>query len=322
MVSIAVIGCGIAGTSLAYLLSRSNSNINVTLFDKGRGIGGRMATRYSNAYEHDHGAQFFTARSDEFRQFLSLFDDAVASWDAVVTTLSPDAKSYKRPWFEPHYVGAPRMNSLCKKIAEDMDVHLGQRITRVTGVPGNWFLESDDALSGPFDWVISTAPAPQTFELLDLKPVDVTYEPAFALMVPLRQRPAFDAAVVKDSLIDWVALTGTKPGRTDTEYSNLVAHANPAWSLQVLEKPLDEVKHSMLEALETLSFDCDGDASMIHRWRYARVSQPASEPFLLDPIGQLAACGDWCVGRTVEDAFHSSLQLASELQLHLLSKAC
>ena len=322
MASIAVIGCGIAGTSLAYLLSRGNSNVNVTLFDKGRGIGGRMATRYSNVYEYDHGAPFFTARSDEFQQFLTTFSDAVASWEAAVTTLSPAAKAYKRPWFEPHYVGTPRMNSLCKKVAEGMDVHLGQRIASVTGVSGNWFLESDDALSGPFDWVISTAPAPQTFELLDLKPVDIAYEPAFALMVPLRQRPAFDAAVVNDSLIDWVALTGSKPERIDTEDCCLVAHANPAWSLQMLEEPLDEVKHSMLAALMALSFDCDEDASMIHRWRYARVSQPASEPFLLEPIRQLAACGDWCVGRTVEDAFQSSLQLSNELRLHLLSKAC
>lgn len=321
MISVAVIGCGIAGTSLAYLLTRGDARVNVTLFDKARGMGGRMATRYSDTFEHDHGAQFFTVRTDEFRQFLAPFSDAIASWDASVTTLSPLSKPCKRPWFESHYVSTPRMNSLCKRIAEGLDVHLGQRITRVSGVPGSWFLESDDALSGPFDWVISTAPAPQTFELFDLTPVDVRYEPAFALMAPLLRRPTFDAAVVKDSVIDWVALTGSKPGRKDDRPASLVVHANPEWSAQVLEAPLDEVKASMLEALAALSLDCDADAAMIHRWRYARVSRAAQEPFLIDASRQLAACGDWCVGRTVEDAFQSSLQLSTELRLSFLSKA-
>ncbi len=42
----------------------------VTVLDKGRGVGGRMATRRFGGGSFDHGAQFFTARSDEFKEMV------------------------------------------------------------------------------------------------------------------------------------------------------------------------------------------------------------------------------------------------------------
>ena len=81
-----------------------------------------MATRYSEKLEFDHGAQFFTIRGSRFRQFLSRYKNAFKAWPAATTTLSPDKKEYTRLWFETHYVGTPRMNSLCKKIAESQDI--------------------------------------------------------------------------------------------------------------------------------------------------------------------------------------------------------
>ena len=38
----------------------------VTVFDKGRGPGGRLATRRADDLRFDHGAQYFTARDPRF----------------------------------------------------------------------------------------------------------------------------------------------------------------------------------------------------------------------------------------------------------------
>jgi len=57
---IAILGGGVAGLSAARELRRHG--IDVKLFDKSRGVGGRMSTRYAGDWEFDHGAQYFTAQ--------------------------------------------------------------------------------------------------------------------------------------------------------------------------------------------------------------------------------------------------------------------
>ena len=60
--SIAIIGAGIAGSSLARLLT-DTARAEV-LFDKSALVGGRMATRHTDLVTFDHGAPFFTAREN------------------------------------------------------------------------------------------------------------------------------------------------------------------------------------------------------------------------------------------------------------------
>ena len=109
---IAVVGAGLAGVSVARVLSEI---AEVFVFEKSRGLGGRMATRRSGDFQFDHGAQFFTARSPEFRELLGDLDSSIVQgWDAKVVTFARDRKTFKREWFETHYVATPQMNSLVK----------------------------------------------------------------------------------------------------------------------------------------------------------------------------------------------------------------
>jgi len=60
--------------------------------------------------------------------------------------------------------------------------------------------------------------------------------------------------------------------------------------------------------LNQLGFSFMGPPA-IHRWRYAQVCKPHDEPFWMDVDLKMAACGDWGLGPTVEDAFSSAHQL-------------
>ena len=133
--SIAIIGAGIAGSSLARLLT-DTARAKVSLFDKSPLVGGRMATRHTDLGLFDHGAPFFTAREDSFKEFLTSYPYSFGIWDAKVTTLSPEGKMYKRQWFEPHYIGVPTMRSLCETIVEGLDTRLGSEVTSVSGETG------------------------------------------------------------------------------------------------------------------------------------------------------------------------------------------
>jgi predicted NAD/FAD-dependent oxidoreductase len=43
----------------------------VTIFEKARGAGGRMATRRAEPFIFDHGAQFFKAKTGRFSAFIA-----------------------------------------------------------------------------------------------------------------------------------------------------------------------------------------------------------------------------------------------------------
>ena len=65
---VAVIGAGISGLVCARLLVEQG--MEVTVFEKSRGVGGRMATRRTPEGCHfDHGAQYFTVRDERFRRY-------------------------------------------------------------------------------------------------------------------------------------------------------------------------------------------------------------------------------------------------------------
>jgi predicted NAD/FAD-dependent oxidoreductase len=63
-VRVVIVGAGLAGLSAARLLR--DAGHDVVVLDKGRSPGGRCATRRIGNATLDHGAQFFTVRSDEF----------------------------------------------------------------------------------------------------------------------------------------------------------------------------------------------------------------------------------------------------------------
>ena len=67
MLTIAIIGAGISGLTAANILK---DVAKVTVFEKSRGVGGRIATRRAEPFYFDHGAQFFKARTEDFQSFI------------------------------------------------------------------------------------------------------------------------------------------------------------------------------------------------------------------------------------------------------------
>ncbi len=233
-IKIALLGTGMAGAAFYDSLS-TLEDWEIEVFDKSRGIGGRLTTRYTETHQFDHGAQFFTARTTAFQVFLKNTGH-VESWTPHITTLSATQAPFKRIWYEPHFVATPRMNGLCKQIFDGDRVTLGTEITRVEQSDAGLVLVTNDGVQyGPYHRVVSSAPAEQTariFAGVATTPfLEVSSDPCFALMLPFSaadKLPSFDAAVVKDSIVNWLAFTDSKPGR---EYApSLVAHSDGIWA--------------------------------------------------------------------------------------------
>ncbi len=319
--SVAVIGAGMAGVTAARLLSERGYPVRI--FDKGRGIGGRMSTRREGDCAFDHGCQFFTVRDDRFRSYVEAWQDAglVSPWRhriancdrGDITVLRDDTV---------RYVGVPGMNAMIKGMAEGLSIQLATRIVEINETDEGWRLVAD---SGPvddaFDMVIVTAPAEQSSDLLKAAPAlqakaaSVRMQPCWAVMAMFEFEldAPFEAAFVRNSPLVWVANGGSKPGRAAHEA--WVLHASPAWSRAHLDDKPDAVIAQLLRAFyEALGIkDVDPSVTLAHRWRYAAPENALDCGFLWDAELNIGAAGDWCLNARVENAFLSGFLLADHI---------
>lgn len=321
MTRIAVIGAGIGGVCLARELSRHH---DVTVFEKGRGVGGRMATRYAGQFMIDHGAQYFTVRDPRFAAVLGpLFaDGTVAPWTGSIATIDNSIITAMSKPRDLHHVGVPNMNSVAKALAVDLDLRPGIEITPLAGrTPGGWHLTDLPGNDhGVFEWVVSTTTAHQTIALFaksapsDGPLITTRMAPCYALMLGF-ERPLnlpWVAARLSASAIDWIGVNSSKPGR-DPSGTTLVVHSTSDWAALHLGQDIDDLGRLLATALhEATGIDPDLAAyTATHRWASARrLSQPDSQPYL-DQTLQLAATGDWTTGSRVEDTVLSALDLAA-----------
>lgn len=318
---IAIIGAGLSGLTLANTL---RDVYDIEIFEKSRGVGGRMSTRRADPYQFDHGAQYFTARTSAFKDFLKPFIEkqTVQIWHANAVTLDKEGKSNKREWPEPHYVCAPSMNSLCKDLANNQALHLATEISGVQRQDSKWsLLDKNQNSYGGFDGLICSVPSHQAVALLpknfqyleDIQ--NIKMQGCFSLMLGFTEKPTlnFDFAMPTNSPIGWLAVNSNKPDRK-TGHSIIVQTTN-TWAEEHIEDDLKEVENTLLVELEDL---CDIDTSkaeliQTHRWRFANTLNSAEKPFWDDNMN-IGVCGDWCTGKRVEQAFTSANILAEQVK--------
>lgn len=324
MKKIAIIGAGLSGLSLAQKLK---TTADVTIFEKASGASGRMATRLAGEYEFDHGAQFFIAKTPEFEAFIQSLLEAkiIERWDANFVEINKQTIISGRQWNadNPHYIGAKRMNQIGKYLAKGLTLKLNTEVAPLKQqINAKWPLQDSDGNDlGAFDWVISTAPAKQSSILLPsffspqkrLKATKMLG--CFALMLGLENDPdlPWQAAVVKEADISWIALNSHKPGRPKA--TCLIAQSTNNWAATNSEMDHGHViKHMQQELLEITGHDfSNANHTALHHWRYANIEKQQGPPYLLDKANQLAACGDWCIMGRMESAYLSAHHLHQSL---------
>jgi len=307
-VTIAIIGAGIAGVVLARRLREADHA--VTIFEKSRGAGGRMATRRAHGMAFDHGAPCFTAQTERFRAYLEplMADGLVLAWRGRFAGMGA----------EDRFVAAPAMNALAKALADGVEVRTQTHAAAITAP--HVLHDADGAALGRFDWIISTAPGPQTAALFgERAPVPLAPEQmtaAFTTMLGFAEAhdPGWDMAEFDDPVIASIMLNSAKPGREGSGAA-FVIHARSDWSEPRIDEAPDAVQPLLTEAFTRLT-GVDAQAATYaetHRWRYAHANDGIPGGYILAPNAGLAACGDWCMGGGVEAAFTSAMRLADAL---------
>ena len=319
---IAIIGAGLSGLTAAINLDRT---ADITLFEKSRGAGGRICTRYVDSYNFDHGAQFFTARSAEFKEFLKplIKSGVVDNWKARWIEVKDNRIISRQQWSDdlPRYVGVPSMSVIGKYLSKNLNIKLNTEVS-IQKSPKGWnIIDCNGEVFDHYDWVISSIPAEQSLKLL---PDYFSYHDAlkqkkmlgcYSLMLGFDEvlDLDWDAAQLTGTDISWIAVNSSKPGRSG-DYSLLV-HSTNDWAEEHLDDDVDTVKEYLCSQVAEIIGQNVYSAQHIdlHRWRYANIPRQDQNTLFIDSESKLATCGDWCKKGRIEEAFRSGFELAKEM---------
>jgi len=327
MKNVAIIGAGISGLTLANLLK---DHAQITIFEKARGVSGRMSTRRHEPYFFDHGAQYFTVRHQCFHDFLDplMRNGIVKQWNPRYVKFDHNQIIMRKNWAddEPRYVGAPGMNQIAKYLAKDVNVILNEEIV-LLDKENTWQLKSKKGnLYHSFDWVISTAPAPQSASLLpktfkyqdEISKIKMT--PCLCLMLGFSKSLSleFEAAHVVNSNLSWLAVNSHKPDRKGL--FSLVVHSSENYAQRAIREDDEKIIEELcVETSRLIGQDVfAADFKSIHRWRYANIRKKDPKKLFIDHDLKIAACGDWCDQGRVEGAFISAWNLVKPLKEDIL----
>jgi renalase len=303
---VTVVGGGISGAACANVLAAAG--VQVTLRDRGRRLGGRMASRMlrDTGTAHDGrpvdiGASYFTAREPEFVA-------QVDQWTAAGVV---------RPWTDSfHVAGAEGIEGVrsgpmrfaaprgLRSVVESMidarvEVHSGDDVTE---------LPSDEP-------VALCMPVPQARRLDDRIPdSSITWEPVIAVTCVFDERSWLDidgVFVNDDPVLTWIADDGRRRG---DDAPVLVAHVHPVLSAGHLQDPAAVVPQAVAavrRVLGVVDYPAWVDA---HRWTFAKPLTAHPEPYWLSPDGRVGVAGDlWAGGPRVEAAWLSGDALGRAL---------
>jgi renalase len=330
---IAIIGAGLAGLTCATHLQASGHR--VTIYEKNSESGGRMQTRENELGGFDLGTQYLTASSAAFKKQVAAWRKAglLELWEGKLAQLAQGrVQKEKAGGRQQRWVGVPGMSTVCRQLAQQLDLRSEQRVTAVERYGDGWLLklQSDsvaiEASAGPFDAVVVAVPAEQATPLLQAAPglaqqtAKAHLAPCWALALgfPESLQLPYDGAWVEGSRLGWIAHDGSKPQRRLGEH--WVAHATPTWSLEHLEDEPERVRDKLLKAFhEATGSPMQPVYAEAYRWRFAQADRLLAENCLWQPKQRIGACGDWFAagleedsGR-VENAYLSGLALAEQM---------
>ena len=304
MAQVAIVGAGMAGLAAADELARAGHG--VTVFEKSRGVGGRVATRRVAGFAVDHGAQVVKAPTGPLRALVEAaggaHDLAAPVWifDAA-GVVSPGDPAFNA---EPKWVWPAGNTALAKHMARGLNLHLETAVAalRPAGL-GYELVDAGGEGSGPYQAVLLPAPPPQAAAILasgELAPaaraelVDALaparYRPCLSIALAYGRRPELPWYALLDvdrrHPVAWLACEHAKPGRAPAGHALMLAQMGPAWSLArwdelpkgtygqsaPLPAAIAEV-HALVAALvgEELGEPLWAD---VHRWRYALCDAP------------------------------------------------
>ncbi len=313
-----VIGAGISGLMAARTLT--SKGLDVLVLDKGRGVGGRMATRWRNSHRFDHGAQslFFT------EERLAVMATEWLRSGVVQPCEYPDVADGVKSRVGP-VCGVGGINSVPAALAVNLNLRTSCRVAQLRWSGSLWLLDTEDGRTLTTGAVVMTPPMPQSLDILQRgnlslpgdmisRLAKITYEPCLALMALYEtSQSMLPSSFVKIDHSPVALVVDNFAKGVSPEAGAITFYATREFSERNWDAPDHEIAAQVLEAARAC-LSKTPVFSTVHRWRYSRAVLSHSEKYeLAEEPGLLAFCGDGFSGTDIEGAALSGIGAAEAI---------
>ena len=297
-----IIGAGMAGLSAARILVKKGHE--VTVLDKGRGVGGRMSTRTIENAKADHGAQYFSVKTAEFQTLISELqsENSIAEWHLAQRE-------------NVRYVGAKGMNAIPKKMASSLQVLVNEKVILIE----NNTVKTESGNIYAFDNLLITIPIPQVIDLFENANIEfsekdksviseIEYEPCIAVMAVLKEPTEIKTGgiILENQPVAWIADNLQKG---ITQIPTVTLHASAAYSAKRFDDDLQAVAKDMLSTVNEYVKPENIVTFQTHRWKFSNATKRYKEPFYQLENKSVYLGGDGFGMGNVEGAFLSGYYL-------------
>ena len=308
-----VIGCGISGLLAAKKLRENGAS--ALILDKGRNFGGRMATRFFDGAKFDHGAQFFTARSPIFKEYVNQW----ISHGVVKIWFGNEEKNQPHP----RYIAVNGMNSLPKHLGKNLEVRLSTEISHLFHNNKIWSVTCSRGNKYNCNHVILTIPGPQTSNILKESNIEtpekiknyldnISYQKSLSVMLRLNKPsniPKPGGLKMDHDVLSWICDNKIKgissvPALTIHTTSD---YAKKTWDYPEKEK-IDDVTNMVKKF-----FKITVKSARTQRWKFALPSNSPEIGSISNFDLQMTFAGDTFGGTRIESAALSGLHAADQI---------
>jgi predicted NAD/FAD-dependent oxidoreductase len=338
--TVAIVGAGAAGSAIAYSLREAD--VDVTVFEKSRGVCGRAATRRKDDCRYDYGANYVKDEDERVARLLTEELDAdglVEVEEPIWTfdesgTISEGRDGDGRKWTYEAGITQVAKRLLART---DATVHRETRVRSLSREAEGWSLTDTDGEDlGTFETLVLTPPAPQTAQLLastewnDDRRVAlhdavaaVDYASVFTAVLhyPFTLDRPWYALINTDREhpVGWLSREELKSGHVPDGESLLVVQMGHDWSGERIDDdPQHVLRESVGHVTELLGEDrfADPDWTDTQGWRYALPNDGLSGTTHRDcEDAGLYVAGDWVAGEArVHVALRNGLDVGERLR--------
>ena len=292
---IAIIGAGFSGCNLYDNLKLQFEDI--TIFEKSRGVGGRLSTKYIDDKFIDHGTPFLIPITEDLKSFCS---DLVKN------------KVIKNRYDE--FLPINGMNKICKFLINEENLKTNTKIIEAKFIDNKWNLvdENNNNYTG-FDKLFLTIPATQILEMnIDLEEniknelEKIKYDSVFSLILYTNANLKLDENLVyENSCVENIINNSKKYLYKD--FSSYVIHSSRKFANEVNTKTKEEILEIFINSFDEKTKEHLKTFNLIpHLWKFAFVKNSLDMSYYLNESKTLGICGDYFNFSNVEASLTSS----------------
>lgn len=339
-VKVVVVGAGATGALISSLLQRSlGKNLSVEVWDKSRGVGGRMTTsrvNQSSSLSVDMGAQYISVAEEYMKEHKNIYDELQEH--EILAPLKCNVEGLVKKEGTQDFVMSHGSNSLPKYFLTQAGCSVTTSTTLETvDINQSKIQLVSDNVQAEADIVVLTMPVPQILKLKgnissyvrpyqkNLKAVEYSSRYSLGLFYPVASDHAdvdWCFKYVNDNpCLRYVAIDTVKRQTDPAEGLSVVAHTSVPFGVKHLEESFEDVQPIIFENLKTILPNLpEAKHSKIVRWRYSQVTTPYDgEPgcLVLNRNPLLVCAGDGFKHSNLDGCIQSAISVVDAIKRHL-----